>query len=90
MNASFINPLQVMRRLLGDHQRVETHHADLCDLCKDATAALAWLEAKQVTQPHESSQFIEFSHLVQSARQRADLAAESHRRARGAALDQME
>lgn len=90
MSVPVIKPLDVMRRLFSDHQRIESHHADLCDLCKDATAALAWLEAKQATQPEEARQLIQFSHLVQSARQRADLAAESHRRARGAALDQME
>ena len=90
MNASFINPVHVMRRLLDDHQRIETHHTDLCDLCKDATAAIAWLEAKQATQSEEGPQLIQFSHLVQSVRHRADLAAESYRRARGAALDQME
>lgn len=90
MDASFINPLHVMRRLLDDHQRIETHHTDLCDLCKDAAAAIAWLEAKQTTQQDEGFQLIQFAHLVQSVRQRADLAADSHRRARGAALDRME
>lgn len=90
MSARILSPLHVMRRLLSDHQRIASHHADLCDLCKDAAAAIAWLEAKQATQPEEGRQLIQFSHLVQSARQRADLAAESHRRARGAALDQME
>lgn len=90
MNILFINPLHVMRRLLDDHQRIETHHSDLCDLCKDSAAAIAWLEAKQATQPEEAPQLVQFFHLVQSVRHRADLAAETHRRARGAALDKME
>lgn len=90
MNVTLIDPLSVLRRLLDDHQRINSHHAELCALCKDTAAAIAWLVAKQATQPGEEVQLKVFFHLVQSARHRADLAAESHRRARGAALDQME
>lgn len=39
--AQLAAPASLLRRLLDDHQRMEPHHADLCQLCKDAQAAIA-------------------------------------------------
>lgn len=44
-------PADLVRRLLADHQRVEPHHADQCQLCREATAAIEGQPAQGERQP---------------------------------------
>lgn len=37
-------PIEVILRLLADHQR-EPHHSDMCGLCRDSLAAIQKLRA---------------------------------------------
>lgn len=42
---------EVAERLLADHQRISPHHASLCELCRDAEAAIQQAAAASPLRP---------------------------------------